>query len=70
MTTPTVEIKLLRIADVLETTSMSRSTLGRLIKTGRFPAPLKVGGPNGRAVRWLREDIEEWIADLQRICSV
>ena len=70
MTTPTVEIKLLRIADVLETTSMSRSTLLRLIKTGRFPAPLKVGGPNGRAVRWLREDIEEWIADLQRICSV
>ena len=70
MTTPTVEIKLLRIDEVLETTSMSRSTLLRLVKTGQFPAPLKVGGPNGRAVRWLREDIEEWIADLQRICSV
>ena len=71
MTTPTtVEKKLLRITDVLETTSMSRSTLWRLVKTGQFPAPLKVGGPNGRAVRWLREDIEEWIADLQRICSV
>ena len=70
MTTQIVEIKLLRIADVLEMTSMSKSTLLRLVKTGQFPAPLKVGGPNGRAVRWLREDIEVWIADLQRICSV
>ena len=71
MTTPTtVEKKLLRIADVLETTSMSRSTLWRLVKTGQFPAPLKVGGPNGRAVRWLRAEVEEWIADLQRTCSV
>ena len=69
MTTPTVEKKLLRIADVLEMTSISRSTLWRLVKAGRFPAPLKVGGPNGRAVRWLREDIEEWIANLQRTCG-
>ena len=70
MTTPTVEKKLLRITDVLEITSMSRSTLWRPVKTGQFPAPLKVGGPNGRAVRWLRKDIEEWIADLQRMCNV
>ena len=55
MTTPTtVEKKLLRIADVLEIRSMSRSTLWRPVKTGQFRAPLKVGGPNGRAVRWLR----------------
>ena len=69
MTTPTVEKKLLRIADVLETTSMSRSTLWRLVKTGQFPAPLKVGGPNGRAVRWLRVEVEEWIGNLERTCN-
>ena len=67
MATPTkMEKKLLRIADVIEMTSMSRSTLWRLVKTGQFPAPLKVGGPKGRAVRWLRVDIEEWIANLER----
>ena len=70
MTTPTtVEKKLLRIADVLETTSMSKSTLLRLVKTGQFPAPLKVGGPNTRAVRWLRVEVEEWIANLERTCN-
>ena len=37
MTTQIVEIKLLRIADVLEMTSMSKSTLLRLVKTGQFP---------------------------------
>ena len=67
MTTPTtVEKKLLRIAEVLEMTSMSRSTLWRLVKTGQFPAPVKVGGPKGRAVRLLRVEVEEWIANLER----
>ena len=69
MTTPTVEKKLLRITDVLEMTSMSRSTQRRLEEAGRFPASVRLGGPNGRAVRWLREDIEDWITDLQRIGS-
>ena len=44
MTTPTtVEKKLLRIADVLEMSCMSGSTLWRRIKTGQFPAPFKLG---------------------------
>ena len=36
---------------------------------GQFPAPLKVGGPNGRAVRWLRVEVEEWIGNLERTCN-
>ena len=70
MTTPTVEKKLLRIAEVLEMTSMSESTQRRLEEAGCFPEKVRLGGPNGRAVRWYRVEVEEWIADLQRICSV
>ena len=67
MTTPTtVEKKLLRIAEVLEMTSMSRSMQRRLEEAGRFPARVKLGGPNGRAVRLLRVEVEEWIAGLER----
>ena len=70
MTTPTVEKKLPRIADVLEMTSMSESTQRRLEEAGCFPEKVRLGGPNGRAVRWLRVEVEEWIADRQPIRSV
>ena len=69
MTTPTAEKKLLRIADVLETTSMSESTQRRLEEAGCFPEKVRLGGPNGRAVRWLRVEVEEWIGNLERTCN-
>ena len=62
-----MEKKLLRIDEVLEMTSLSRSTLLRLQKTDNFPAKVRLGGPNTRAVRWYRVEIEEWIANLERI---
>ena len=65
-----MEKKLLRHDDVLEMTSMTRSTLGRRVKTGEFPAPFKLGGPTTRAVRWLRVEVDEWIANLVRTRSV
>jgi prophage regulatory protein len=38
----------------------SRETLSRWIRHGQFPAPIHVGG--GR-MRWLRVEVEAWIAD-------
>lgn len=38
----------------------SRETLSRWIRHGQFPAPIHVGG--GR-LRWLRSEVEAWIAD-------
>ena len=70
MTTPTVEKKLLRIDEVLEMTSLSRSKQWRLQKAGNFPAKVRLGGPNCRAVRWYRVEVEEWIANLERIRNV
>ena len=37
----------------------SNSQIYALIKDGRFPQPVKIGG---RAVAWVRAEIENWIA--------
>ena len=36
---------------------------------GEFPTPFKLGGPNTRAARWLRAEVEEWIGNLRRTCN-
>jgi prophage regulatory protein len=46
---------------VVEVTGVSRTTLWRLRQTGQFPAPVRLGGSNTRAVGWLRSDVEAWI---------
>ena len=51
--------QLLTRREVLELTRMSKSTLHRKVREGTFPRPIRVGP---RAVRWLRWQVEEWIA--------
>jgi prophage regulatory protein len=45
---------------VLEKTSLSRPTIYRLIKKGKFPTPRKVG----KKSVWEEEAIDRWIMDL------
>jgi prophage regulatory protein len=45
---------------VLEKTSLSRPTIYRLIKKGKFPTPRKVG----KKSIWEEEAIDRWIMDL------
>lgn len=45
---------------VLEKTSLSRPTIYRLIKKGKFPNPRKVG----KKSVWEEEAIDRWIMDL------
>ena len=42
---------------------ISRSTVYRLMRSGQFPTPIKVGP---RAVRWPASEIEAWIASRLR----
>ncbi len=50
--------RLLRRRQVEEITSMSRSSIYRLMQDGEFPRPVKVG-PS--AVRWRASDITAWL---------
>jgi len=44
-----------------ELVSLSRTTLWRLAKVGKFPRPVQLTG--ARAVGYRREQVEAWIAD-------
>lgn len=49
---------LLRVEDVVRETTLSESTVWRLVAAGRFPRPLDLGG---RVRRWRRAEIEAWV---------
>ncbi|HAS21597.1 MAG TPA: transcriptional regulator [Idiomarina loihiensis] len=49
---------LIKIKDVMKATSLARPTIYKYIKNGTFPRPVSLGG---RAVAWVREEIEDWI---------
>jgi excisionase family DNA binding protein len=54
----TAQPTLLTIKEVLRLTRLGRSTAYRLLSAGSFPNPIKIG----RSSRWLKSDVDEWIA--------
>lgn len=56
-------MKILRIKQVIEMTTLGRSTIYKYIKEGTFPKQIKMGA---RASGWLQADVENWI--LTRRC--
>jgi prophage regulatory protein len=57
---PAPTASLLRFPAVLKRTAMGRTALYALIKAGKFPAPVKVGG----ASAWVDVEITRWIEEL------
>lgn len=51
--------RLIRTAEVLARTGLSRTTIWRLERAGLFPARRRLG-PN--SVGWLESEIDEWVA--------
>lgn len=50
-----------RTRQVLELLSLSRSQLHRLVTSGRFPAPIQLGG--SRAVGFVAAEVDRWLAE-------
>ncbi len=50
--------RLMRRREVERITGMSRSSIYRLMRSGSFPLPVRVGAT---AVRWKESDIADWI---------
>ena len=64
MNTPTTTPdRLLTRREVERRVGLSCSTIYRLMRSGRFPVPVKVGPA---AVRWPEQEIERWIAARPR----
>lgn len=52
--------KFVRLPYVIDRTSISRSSLYRMISDGRFPPPMKIG----HCSVWLECDIDQWMNDV------
>lgn len=56
--------ELRKLPVVCRQTALSRANIYRLVKTGEFPAPVKLGP---RASAWVGAEVDTWIA--QRIAQ-
>ena len=58
-----IDLKLLRLRQVLELTGLSRSSIYRLIGESAFPEPIRLGP---RAVAWRVVDLHAWLEAPER----
>ncbi|MFA9489421.1 MULTISPECIES: AlpA family transcriptional regulator [unclassified Mannheimia] len=59
-------MQLIKLRQVMAKTTLSKSTIYRLIKSSDFPQPKKL---SVRAVAWLEEEIDEWITERAFACK-
>ena len=57
---PPLDLKIIRLKQVVAETGISRSSIYRGIKAGTFPNLVPLGA---RAVGWRRGDIDAWLAN-------
>ena len=53
--------RILRIPEVVQVTGLSRTTIWRRVKSGDFPAPVRLGNLATRSVGWRESEIRKWI---------
>ena len=55
------ETRIIRAREAMEMTGLSRSTLYRYARNGRFPTPVRLGP---QSIGWRLSEVEEWIRAL------
>ena len=55
--------RLIRMADVVQITTLSRSTIYRQMDLADFPSPVLLGE---RSPRWRESEVQQWIAERQK----
>ena len=53
--------RILRIPEVVKITGLSRTTIWRRVKSGDFPAPVRLGSLATRSVGWRESQIKQWL---------
>jgi len=61
--TSTSPASLIKLPTVVARTTLSKPYIYALIKSGHFPAPIRVGR---RASAWVESEVQRWIADRIR----
>ena len=62
----TITPQILRLPEVLTITRVSKATIYRLLNTGGFPRPIKLGE---RCVGWHRAEVNSWLESRSRAGS-
>jgi prophage regulatory protein len=57
-----MDVRVLRLPEVLQRVRLSRSLVYSLMAEGSFPRPIKLGR---RAVAWRAADIEAWLTSRE-----
>ena len=55
-------MRMLRLQEVMARTTLSKSTIERMERSGDFPSRVKIGR---RVVGWRSDDLEAWMAALE-----
>ena len=55
-----LQVRVLRLPEVMARTGLSRSTIYVRLEQGLFPRPVSLGG---RAVGWIESEVDEWIRE-------
>ena len=53
--------RMMRMAEVVQVTGLSKTTLWRRVKAGDFPPPVRFGSLATRSVGWRESEIEGWL---------
>lgn len=60
-----MEKQILREKELIKIVGLSRTSIWRKERLGTFPRRVKLGA-GGRAIGWLRSDVEAWLQELKR----
>ena len=58
--------RMMRLPEVLEVTGLSHATIWRWVKSGDFPAPVKLGGIRTRSIGWRFREVQRWFDSRER----
>jgi prophage regulatory protein len=58
------DVQLLKASSVLKRTALAKSSMYAMIRDGDFPSPVQIGP---RAVAWVDEEVDAWIAERIRV---
>ena len=59
--------RIMRIPEVVEVTGLSKTTIWRRVKSGDFPAPVRLGSLATRSVGWYQAKVDGWLEKRPRI---
>ena len=55
--------RILRTPEVVRATGLSNTTIWRRVRSGEFPAPVKLGSLATRSIGWRQSVIDDWITN-------